>query len=554
MSLDPFSPMTDAGWEFHWDRFRSFPEEHGFRSGAFSAAASLILLFFLLRAWRLRPGTLKTSPGPPFPGPSLFWIRFGAIASGALALAIHVGSLGGVPHTADERAYTFQAHLFASGHLASRPRTLPLEASGDLYVVPGPRGLASKYTPGWSLMLVPGTVLGLPGLTPVLLWIGTILLAHRVFVRRLGATWGGLAALILAASPMGILQAASLLAHSGALFLVFLGIDGADRSEQAPLGAAMTLGISTAGLLTVRPTDALLLAPQLYRLCCSSRRQRMVLAVCIVAGVGLDMAYTRVVFGRMALAAHEIADPLYHYGFSPDVGQSPEVYGHNLAGACMNLVVNGLMLNEELWGWASTSLVFVVIGAWTWIRRRERIDRDLLLGGALLTLFFCGHFHHGGSHGARYYHSLLPLLTLLSVEGLRSLLGEGPITRPVGLTLILCHIVMAGSYLEGRGRALINYAGVHSSLIGLDTSPRKEILLIGSPPPGTADVYPSLFVHTDPLFETGPLTFRLSPLETEANRRGQTLATLVESAYPGWIVTLVRVPGSANPPQIPGSR
>jgi hypothetical protein len=91
-------------------------------------------------------------------------------AVGALTAAVVWFAWGGLARAAvihDEAAYVLQAELFARGAWIGRAPVIP-EFFEQLYVLVTPV-LASKYPPGHSLMLVPGALIGLPGLPVVLL-------------------------------------------------------------------------------------------------------------------------------------------------------------------------------------------------------------------------------------------------------------------------------------------------------------------------------------------------------------------------------------------------
>jgi hypothetical protein len=67
----------------------------------------------------------------------------------------------------DETAYLLQAEIFASGSWSAPPPPLP-EFFQQFHVLVTPR-LAPKYWPGHGLLLVPGVLLGLTALMPILL-------------------------------------------------------------------------------------------------------------------------------------------------------------------------------------------------------------------------------------------------------------------------------------------------------------------------------------------------------------------------------------------------
>jgi len=77
------------------------------------------------------------------------------------------GSLNQVAVVHDEAAYLLQARLFAAFHVVAPARPAP-EFFEQYHTFVEPV-VAAKYPPGFSLVLVPGIWLGLPGLIPALL-------------------------------------------------------------------------------------------------------------------------------------------------------------------------------------------------------------------------------------------------------------------------------------------------------------------------------------------------------------------------------------------------
>ena len=97
-------------------------------------------------------------------------LRWAAVACGVASFLFvwwMWGSLNQVAVVHDEAAYLLQARLFAAFHLVAPARPTP-EFFEQYHTFVEPV-VAAKYPPGFSLFLVPGIWLGLPGLIPALL-------------------------------------------------------------------------------------------------------------------------------------------------------------------------------------------------------------------------------------------------------------------------------------------------------------------------------------------------------------------------------------------------
>lgn len=122
------------------------------------------------------------------------WAVLILAAIGAVAHVLLWGSLDPVPIVHDEASYVLQARIFATGAWTVPAPPLP-HFFEQFHVLVDPV-LAPKYPPGHAILLVPGILLGLPGLVPVLLigLTGGMLFA---LVRRLVDPWVALLAWFL---------------------------------------------------------------------------------------------------------------------------------------------------------------------------------------------------------------------------------------------------------------------------------------------------------------------------------------------------------------------
>ncbi len=185
------------------------------------------------------------------------------LVAGVLPATLSGLALDGEPVTNDGRAQLFQAELFARGEVARDVGEL-----SDFFparqVVPGPRAF-SKYPPGYAAALVPGVMVGAPGLLPRLLAMLVPLLVFRI-ARRLGSPLPLLAAWLSALSPAVLGVGCLWLSHSVTtpFCLLFADLVLADREEREQGRRArarlLAAGAAISIVFLTRPVTALAFA------------------------------------------------------------------------------------------------------------------------------------------------------------------------------------------------------------------------------------------------------------------------------------------------------
>ncbi len=144
-------------------------------------------------------GSIVAGRVPPILTKATDWLGtpWAALGLGLMSMALNWWmwrSLNAIPIVHDEAAYVLQAQIFARGMWAAPSPPLP-HFFEQFHVLVSPV-LAPKYPPGHAIILIPGVLLGLPGLMPVVLngLTGAFLFA---LVRRLSNPWVGLLAWFL---------------------------------------------------------------------------------------------------------------------------------------------------------------------------------------------------------------------------------------------------------------------------------------------------------------------------------------------------------------------
>jgi hypothetical protein len=132
--------------------------------------------------------------------------RWAPVVVGVVTTAFMAWLWGGLDQVAvvhDEAAYLLQAKIYASGRWTAPG--LPLPEFFEQYHVFVTPMLTPKYPPGHALVLIPGILLGLPGLVPVLLLGLCGALVYEV-ARRLTNPWVALLAWFLWMTAPGIMD------------------------------------------------------------------------------------------------------------------------------------------------------------------------------------------------------------------------------------------------------------------------------------------------------------------------------------------------------------
>jgi hypothetical protein len=169
------------------------------------------------------------------------------------------GSLASTPLVHDEASYLLQAQIFAGGDWAVAAP--PLAHFFEQFHVLVSPVLAPKYPPGHAILLVPGVLLGLPGLVPVIL---NGLTGGLVFslVRRVCNPWAALMAWFLwLIAPAGMAFRPSYFSEVTTGFLMLLAwwqlLDWRDSGKPLNL---MLVSLAVSWSAITRPLTALAFA------------------------------------------------------------------------------------------------------------------------------------------------------------------------------------------------------------------------------------------------------------------------------------------------------
>lgn len=166
-----------------------------------------------------------------------------------------------LPHLEDEMAYLYQARTYAGGHLVIQSPD-PRRAYWQPFLVDQGGLRFGKYTPGWSLQLALGTLMGQEWVINAFLSALTVAVTYRLGREIFNPDVGVIAAALTAFSPMALLLSGTLMGHTAALFAATLFLYAYWRIERGrrTLAWGVVAGIALGLLVANRPITAIAIA------------------------------------------------------------------------------------------------------------------------------------------------------------------------------------------------------------------------------------------------------------------------------------------------------
>lgn len=398
------------------------------------------------------------------------WVA--AMTTVLLALGTHA-VYHALPLSMDEYVILFQSRIFSEGKLAGQfpPQLvdwlIPEAIQGKFLVVSRETGaVASAYWPGFSLLLAPFTVLGVPWLLNPLLGGATVLVMHRLGRKLFGSDdSAGLVVLLTLGSQAVIINAVSyytMPAHllANAIFMLLL-------LTPSPGRAMLAGAVGSLALVLHYPVPHLLFAlPWLVWLATQPGRLRLLgalflgyLPLAMLLGWGWAIFLASMESGK---ALSELATP----------ANAAQLFLGRLAAAsgwAYGAVIEARVLEfAKLWFWAAPGLLAAaILGAW----RLHRCGGPwkAIIGSGLLTYlgYFLMPFDQGHGWGYRYFHSAWAILPLLAVGALRAL--PEPATPPrreasgssLGACLAACAILSLAALTPLRSLQVEHFIARH---------------------------------------------------------------------------------------------
>ena len=507
--------------------------------------------------------------------PLRLWVGAWCLAAVALAAALAVGPLAGIPHVQDEVVYTLQARNLAHGTLWS---AVPEPRATRVYdfLLDTAKGRAGIFPNGWPAVLALGVLVGVPWLVDPFLAGLVVLIGSSLALRWGGKSGAILAAPLLALSPQAALLGATRMSHTLCAFLVLLALRAAlARGERFGAAQGLALGAPLAALALVRPWDAVLVTVVLVPVAFAGRLRRPALLGCgaaLALGGGLAAAQNFVLtddpwtFAQTRYfeaspppipgEAWRFAPGCNALGFGPDRGCFINwgSFGYTAEKAVGNSVLNGRLASRL---WFGTPAVFLVlfVGA-----ARRSVRKFVLVSCALLASTILGYslyWYHGACYGARFWQgALAPVViavALSTAEGLRRI----RLTPWLGLVLLLPMAWRLHAVLPELHR----YWGIDDRFVRLEeTWTRGEALVLVAYRSEILATHPHETIAQDQLI--GPNRWRADwflaegPLAFEEYQ--PELVDAVEAKYPGRPVWLYIMAADAREdrmrPLVPSDR
>lgn len=374
----------------------------------------------------------------------------GRLALGAAAFVTLVCALLAIfsyerhPHVPDEVIYLYHARYFAQGMLAMPAPPVPEAFDLDLMSLDA-AGWYSPVPPGWPAVLAIGAFLGAAWLVnPVLNGIN-VLLAYALLRNLHGERTARIATVFLAASPWFLFMGMNLMTHTwtltcalGAAVAVSRLRHDHDAGRSRALAWAALAGAAIGVLGLIRPLEGLTVAVVLGLVALLAKHTRWRVAPAAVMGAAA-MAVVSITFPyNEALAGDARTFPLMAYtdsvygagtnalGFGANRGLGwpglDPFPGHGVIDVFVNAALNTFMVNIDLLGWATGSLLPIAL-----LLASGRMKRADLLMLAMILAIVGVHslywFSGGPDFGARYWYLILVPCIALAARGMEELAG-----------------------------------------------------------------------------------------------------------------------------------
>jgi tetratricopeptide (TPR) repeat protein len=376
----------------------------------------LLLPGILLMAAGLKmTGILQKNPLEIFKDPhkekTFLWII--AFLMIVVGLLIYYGVLGQTNMFIDEFSYLFQAKVMTEGKLYTQSPPMPRFFSCAHIINDGK--WYSKFTPGLPALLIPGIILDIPFIIPILTAAGSLVLLYLVTKEIFGRQAAFVSVFLALFSPYFIMSAVTIFPHTPQGFFVLLFLFlllKTDKSDK--LYIPFAAGISAGVAILIRPADAAAaiagFIPFIIYLAIKSENKKQfakkaalaVLGLCI--GTGMLLYSNWIQNGSLFLMGFEKYWSIEKWGFGS--------FGHTPLKGLWNLFFSSARMAFWVVPLTSAGLLFALF-----LKRKE--VPLLLIPPVFILLFYIGYYSLGNQEfGARYYYLAYILLLPLCAAGI----------------------------------------------------------------------------------------------------------------------------------------
>jgi hypothetical protein len=411
----------------------------------------LLIAAFLPETWlagiervanrRLGPrGDETSTPGDPdrFAWLPALWVT---TVSAILALASYQSH----PHVPDEVVYLLQAGYFAEGRLTLPLPPVPQAFDVDLMTYEATRWF-SPVSPAWPAMLAIGVVIGVPWLVNPVLGGVNVLLAYRLLLAFYPRRTARIAVALLAVSPWNLFMAMSFMPHTATLTCALAAAVAVARLRRDPRLRWALLGGFFLGIVgLIRPLEGVAVAVLLglWSLGARGRRLRLLpsagLTLAALGTAAIILPYNQLLTGSAGkFPINAYVDARYgpghnDLGFGSNRGMGwsglDPLPGHGASDVAINANFNLFQINVELLGWATGSLLVLLL--WVATRRVTRADRLMLVSIAAIAGIHSFYYFSGGpDFWARYWFLAIVPCLALAARGIEELERGADATSP----------------------------------------------------------------------------------------------------------------------------
>ncbi len=466
-----------------------------------------------------------------------------ALVAGILTFAIGHDLFPYLSYNHDEAVYLQQAAMLLDGKLALRPPVV--EPFRPWFFVEDGARLYPKYAPVPAAMFAVGQLLGSARLALSLITAGVIGLTYATVAEAFDRRTGLLAAALLLATPLFLVQASVFLPYVPTLFWLLLfawAYLRADRTGDARWAALAGLGVAIA--FFARPYTAVLFAAPFVAHACwtiwdagrpALRRQLLTAAVGLL-GVGLALGYNAIVTGDPLVFPYQAFAP--HDG--PGFGYR-SLWGHGLEFTpALSIEATRIALTAYVLEWSVAPPLGVIAGAvglgLVARRGRQADPRRLALGG-LAGSVILGHLYFWGTlnaignlaapgfglmgHLGPYYHLALVVPTvafgahaiirgaqilwprLRAIDGTQTLAATGAVLVVVAAIVAILTVGAIGDALGDNREVTRSYEQAYEPI---ETAQFEDALVFLPTPHGPWLAHPFQYLHNGASLD-GPVVY-----------------------------------------------